>query len=168
MNAKWLYWWLVKIGSRNIWVPSITKPQCEVMISRAPFQYPIRRLIVKSRKVWQRELNYNCTIALIFDMYIGTTAADVRLKFQKDVIISINNLSAPRLHEILRWDVLSDIETGLRFCDTIWLCTTFLICMHWNDLILVPILQSHLYMWSCFLARVKNCATTAVQRTMHI
>ena len=46
-----------------------------------------------------------------------STAADVPVKFQSDAIIYTTNLAASRLHEILQWDVLSDIETvpGFRF-----------------------------------------------------
>ena len=54
----------------------------------------------------------NCRIALKFDRNIGSTAAEVPVKFQNDQAILNTNLAASRLGEILRKDVFSDIETG--------------------------------------------------------
>ena len=45
----------------------------------------------------------------------GTSAALLPVKFQSDVIFLTATLMASRLHEILRWDVLSDIEMGPRW-----------------------------------------------------
>ena len=45
------------------------------------------------------------------------SAADVPVKFQSDTTILSTNLVASRLHEILRKDVFSDIETGPRIND---------------------------------------------------
>ena len=45
-------------------------------------------------------------IALKFDWHIGSSAADVSVKFQSDTIIQTTSLTAPILH------VLLDIETG--------------------------------------------------------
>ena len=47
-----------------------------------------------------------------FDRHIGSTAAEVPVKFQSDRTILNTNLAASRLYEILRKDVFSDIETG--------------------------------------------------------
>ena len=64
----------------------------------SPFQYPIRRLIVRFRKVSKaRDRVLNVRIAL---------------KFESDPTVSYTNLAASRLCEILHKDVLSDIETG--------------------------------------------------------
>ena len=49
-----------------------------------------------------------------FDRHIGSTAAEVPVKFQSDRTILDTNLAASRLYEILRKDVFSDIETGPR------------------------------------------------------
>ena len=49
-----------------------------------------------------------------FDRHIGSTAAEVPVKFQSDRTILNANLAASRLYEILRKDVFSDIETGPR------------------------------------------------------
>ena len=54
----------------------------------------------------------NCCIALKFDRHIGSTAAEVPVKFQSDRTILNTNLAASRLYEILRKEVFSDIETG--------------------------------------------------------
>ena len=62
---------------------------------------------------------WNCLIALKFDRHIGSTAAEVPVKFQSDRTILNTNLAASRLYEILRKDVFSDIETGPRFLD-VW------------------------------------------------
>ena len=59
----------------------------------------------------------NCRIALKFDRHIGSTAAEVPVKFQSDRTILNANLAASRLYEILRKDVFSDIETGPRAFD---------------------------------------------------
>ena len=76
----------------------------------APSQYPKRRDLVKSRS---HEIGtLNCRITLKFDRHIGSTAAEVPVKFQSDRTILNTNLAALRLHEILRKDVFSDIETG--------------------------------------------------------
>ena len=40
-----------------------------------------------------------------------STAADVPVKFQSDAMIETANPAASRLHEVLRQDALSDIET---------------------------------------------------------
>ena len=56
--------------------------------------------------------NLNCRIALKFDRHIGSTAAEVPVKFPSDRTILNTNLAASRLYEILRKDVFSDIETG--------------------------------------------------------
>ena len=57
-------------------------------------------------------LTLNCRIALEIDRHIGSTAAEVPVKFQSDRTILNTNLAASRLYEILRKDVFSDIETG--------------------------------------------------------
>ena len=54
----------------------------------------------------------NCRIALKFDRHIGSTTAEVPVKFQSDRKILHTNLAASRLYEILRKYVFSDIETG--------------------------------------------------------
>ena len=54
----------------------------------------------------------NCRIALKFDRDIGSTAAEVPVKFQSDRTILNTNLAVSRLYEISRKDVFSDIETG--------------------------------------------------------
>ena len=81
----------------------------------APSQYPKRRLFVRTRKVskprdWYFKLSYR------FDRHIGSTAAEVPVKFQSDRTILNTNLVASRLYEILRKDVFSDIETGPGYC----------------------------------------------------
>ena len=53
-----------------------------------------------------------CRIALTFDRHIGSTAAEVPVKFHSDRTILNTNLAASRLYEVLRKDVFSDIETG--------------------------------------------------------
>ena len=57
-----------------------------------------------------------------FDRHIGSTAAEVPVKFQSDRTILNTNLAASRLYEILRKDVFSDIETGP------WSQTDFFFC----------------------------------------
>ena len=47
-----------------------------------------------------------------FDRHIGSTAAEVPVKFQSDQTILNTNLAASRLYEILRKDIFSGIETG--------------------------------------------------------
>ena len=49
-----------------------------------------------------------------FDRHLGSSAADVPVKFQSDTTIESTNLVASRLYEILWKDVFSDIETGPR------------------------------------------------------
>ena len=84
-------------------------------VTRTPIQYPIRLLISRSREVSKpRDFIENCTISLKFDRHLGRSAAEVPVKFQSNAIISSTNLAASRLNEILRWDVLSDVETGPR------------------------------------------------------
>ena len=51
---------------------------------------------------------------MTFDRRIGSTAAEVPVKYQSDWTILNTNLEASRLYEILRKDVFSDIETGPR------------------------------------------------------
>ena len=54
----------------------------------------------------------NLCIALKFDRHIGSTAAEVPVKFQSDQTFLNTNFAASRLNEILRKDIFSDIETG--------------------------------------------------------
>ena len=54
-------------------------------ITRAPFHFPIRRLIVKSRS--PEICIYNCMICLVFDRHLGRTAAEVPVKCQSDTMI---------------------------------------------------------------------------------
>ena len=52
---------------------------------RAPFQYPTRRLMLRSRESRSREIGsliYH--MALKFDRHFGTTAAEMPVKFQSD------------------------------------------------------------------------------------
>ena len=46
--------------------------------------------------------SFNYRIALKFDRRVGSSAADVPVKFQNDRPILNTNLAASRLHEILR------------------------------------------------------------------
>ena len=55
---------------------------------------------VKSRSREIGGLNFH--IALKFDRHIGSNAAEVPVKFQSDRAILNTNLTASRLHEILR------------------------------------------------------------------
>ena len=49
---------------------------------------PIRHFIVQSRKVLKPwDLYLDCTIALKFDRHLDSTAAEMPVKFQNDVII---------------------------------------------------------------------------------
>ena len=68
-----------------------------------------------------------------FDRHLSSGAAEVPV--QSDAIIQTTNLMASRLHEILRYDVLSDIEMRLRFPDSIpgtksYLTWTIEFCFH--------------------------------------
>ena len=59
--------------------------------------------LVKSRS---REIGrYNDRIALEFDRHLGSAAAEVPVTFQSDCKSLNMNLAAPRVNEILRWDV---------------------------------------------------------------
>ena len=50
-----------------------------------------------------------------FERHIGSTAAEVPVKFHSDRKILNTNLAASRLYMILRKDVFSDIESGPSF-----------------------------------------------------
>ena len=70
----------------------------------ATFQYPIRRLIVRSREVlkprdWCLELSDHSELY----RHPGSTAAEAPVKCQSDAIIQATNLAVSRLHEILRY-----------------------------------------------------------------
>ena len=45
-------------------------------------------------------------------MHLGNIAAEAPVKFQGNTIIKSTNLAASRCHEILQYDVLSDIGMG--------------------------------------------------------
>ena len=83
-----------------------------ICLTKVPSQCPKRRLFVRSRKVSKPR---DCRIALKFDRHIGSTAAEVHVKFQSDQTILNTHLAASRLYEILRKDVFSDIETEPRW-----------------------------------------------------
>ena len=62
-----------------------------------------RRFIARSREASKHEIGtLNCCIALKFDRHIDSNAAKVPVKFQSDWTILNTNLSASRLHKILR------------------------------------------------------------------
>ena len=68
---------------------------------RVLFQYPIRRLIVRSHKARSREICINnCVNALKFGRHLGRIAADVPSKYSSDAMIWINNLAASRLQDV--------------------------------------------------------------------
>ena len=74
------------------------------------FQYPIRRLIIRSRKDSKPiDLQLDLFDPLKFDRHLGSTAAEVPVEFESDTTILKPAVS--RLCEISRQDVLSDIET---------------------------------------------------------
>ena len=63
-------------------------------------------------KCHSREIDsLNYCIALKFDWHLGSSAAEVPVKFQSDSTSLNTNLVTLRLCEILEEDVLSDIET---------------------------------------------------------
>ena len=71
---------------------------------RTPFQYSIRRFIVRSREVSSREIGHlNHRTALKFDRFFGSTAAEEPDKFQSDRTILNTNLTVSRLCEILQY-----------------------------------------------------------------
>ena len=106
-------------GLRFKWAPSQTTFRRQLkQESWAPSQYPKRRLSVRSRKV-SKPRDWYFNLALTFDRHIGSTAADVPVKFHSDRKILNTNLAASRLYEILRKDVFSDIETGPRCQHTV-------------------------------------------------
>ena len=88
--------------------------KCVLWAFWAPSQYSERRLLVRFRS---HEIGtLNCRIALKFDRHIGSTTAEVSVKFQSDRTILNTNLAASRVDEILRKYVFSDIETGPWAC----------------------------------------------------
>ena len=76
-------------------------------------QYPKRRLSVRSRKVSKPgDLYLELSNRSEIWQALGSSAADVPVKFQSDTTIQSTNLVASRLYKILQKDVVSDIETG--------------------------------------------------------
>ena len=70
---------------------------------KAPFQYPIRHLIVRYREVLKsRDGSLNCRIALKFDMHTGSDAAEEPAIFHSDQTILNINLADARLHEVIK------------------------------------------------------------------
>ena len=66
----------------------------------APFQYLIRRLIVRSRKV-SKMRDWQPKFALKFDRHVVSSAANVLVECQSDRTIINTNLAALSLREIL-------------------------------------------------------------------
>ena len=97
--THWLGTSLVYMGADQIFIHAI----CNDTFSR-------QQISVLSHEIG----TLNSRIALKFDRHIGSTAAEVPVKFQSDRTILNTNLAASRLNEILRKDVFSDIETGPR------------------------------------------------------
>ena len=96
----------------NVWLTFMPEPlldhfpdvymHLEALVFRAPFQYPIRHLIVRSCEVSKpRDCYLSYLIVLTFDRRLGSTAAEVPDKFQSNRTILNTNLAASRLHEIL-------------------------------------------------------------------
>ena len=116
-------WWLLQLGSWRVHSsdhymnstshtdslqvksikcnPELLLPACLFVLRwyhlspRGPFQYPIRRVLVKSREVSIGILNYR--IALKFGRHIDSSAVDEPVKFQSDRTIFNTNLTASRL-----------------------------------------------------------------------
>ena len=73
-------------------------------------QYPKRRLSVRSRKVSKPgDLYLELSNRSEIWQALGSSAADVPVKFQSDTTIQSTNLVASRLYKILQKDVVSDI-----------------------------------------------------------
>ena len=102
-------------------------------------KWPVMR---KKVSIWWRRHGLNCRIAFRFDRHIGSSAAEVPGKFQNETIIQNTNLAASRLHEILREDILSDIEMGPRIP---WIHLS--IC--WSSLLASLVLHIHVHAYSC-------------------
>ena len=93
------------------------RTKCWEILTRAPSQYPKRRLFVRSRKVSKPR-----------DWYFKLS-----FKFQSDRPILNTNLAASRLYEISRKDVFSEIDTGPRI--PLWLPSTQFYTVYSNTLI---------------------------------
>ena len=75
--------------------------------------YPIRRLIVKILQCLDTaRFVFRIEQSLIFDRHLDSSVAEVPVKLQSDTMTKTIKLVPSRLHEILRLDVLSDIESG--------------------------------------------------------
>ena len=101
---------------RNYWgnIDGSVRDQSISMKTWATFQYPIRRLTVRSHKVSKPrdlylELSDRSEICQAPRQQGCRSACQISKRY---AIIWTTNLPASRLHEILRYDVLSDIETG--------------------------------------------------------
>ena len=68
----------------------------------APFQYPIRRFIVRPKSRSRKIGSLNYPIALKFDRCIGSCTAEVPVKFRSYQTILNIKLTASILNEILR------------------------------------------------------------------
>ena len=106
-----MYWFLfTRTGSHHSpW----NYGYCQYAHHHGP-RFSIRYHSVKTLKVRSREVSkprdWFMFLASLWNCWqrrLGSTAADVPLKFQSDGTISNPNLAASRLHRILRWDVLS-------------------------------------------------------------
>ena len=72
--------------------------------SWTPFQYPIRRLIVRYRKALKPQ-DFEFKVLRHFEILharVGSKIAEVPVKFQGDRITLNANLAASRLYEILQ------------------------------------------------------------------
>ena len=85
------------------------------------FQYPIRRLIIRSRKFLNPlHLYLKSSDWFEFEKHIASTASEVPVKFLSNTNSLIPDLAPSRLCEISRKNALSDIETRPN-----WLCRKF-------------------------------------------
>ena len=95
---------LLYFGSNIIPEYTIDTTSALVQIMTRPlFQYPITRLLAKSRS---REIfMQNCTTLLKFDRHLGSSAADVPAKFQSDVMTT-NRAATRRNFKISHYWIL--------------------------------------------------------------
>ena len=81
----------------NVWICTVYTPSMDL------YSLSCRTSLRISRKgSMPRDWGLNILIALKFDRPLGSSAAEMPVKFQNDTVIRTSNLVASRLHEIWR------------------------------------------------------------------
>ena len=114
---------------RNLGVsqPQLGGVRVRLMLYMSPFQYHIRRLIMRCHKVLKaRDVCSEFSSHFEIGEWLSSLLAKLPAKFQSDLNILIPNLMGLGLCEISWQEILLDIEITTRLLSKVWFLKSYL------------------------------------------